>query len=136
MHDIVKVVTILADRILVCNIGFIDLSIKTELSCFAYRFMGTLCHTRIVTYLEYLTNEMIILDVNFVLFDTIVVKQMEFNDMRLILKGFKSFLFHGLQYKMQIFLGLVLTLSSLLCQLYVCAIMMMKSCLAPISSCR
>lgn len=157
MHDIVKVVTILAiDKILVCNIGFIDLSIKTELSCFAYRFTGTLCHnnnnTRIVTYLEYPTNKIIILmilDVNFVLlFDTIMlftVALKKFNDTHHIFIECESFLFLDTRHKIEIFLGLLLlttttttSSSSLLsCKLlYAYTIMMMKLCLVPVSSCR
>lgn len=105
VHGIVKVVAILADRILVCNIGFIDHSTKTELSCFAYRLTEILCHSRIVTYLGYPTNGGI-LYVKFFLFETFVAST-EF-EVRLS-KGCRSLLFQGMRNTIPIFLGFLLT---------------------------
>lgn len=135
MHGIVKVVAILADRILVCNIGFIDLSIKTELSCFAYRPTETSCHSRIVKYLGYPTNEKRNLDLKFVLLRTSVAST-EF-DVRLVSKGCRSLLFQGLRHTIPISLGLLPTPPSSR-QDYSHAMMMMLMMKrpGPVSSCR
>ena len=130
MHGIVKVVAILADRILVCNIGFIDLSIKTELSCFAYRPTETLCHLRIVTYLGYSTNGGI-LDVNIFLFKASITLT-EF--VVRLSQECRSLLLQGLRHTIPISLGLLLT-PPLSRQIYSGAMMMMML-PSPVSSCR